>query len=160
MKLKNLFKWTVGLFLLFVTMLLFTAGVSDPQIGRAWWPEAKAYIDSVSAHRTMVLYVDEVGDQTLAKFALEEDITIERVSFFSQAAISGDTTGLYFYEGTAIRDSCILDSGIVYKEFPANFNWLNDSSFVEVKLNDAQWGGTAAGGTNAQVIIQYRTKQD
>lgn len=147
------------LFAVMFSQVMFS-DVTVPGISRTWWGDLQTYLDGVSSHRITAFYVDEVGDQTIAKFALEEDMVIERMTFFSKAAISGDTTALYVYAGTAKIDSFVLDSGLVYKEFTTDVNVHNDSAFIELKLDDAAWGGTAAGGADAQFTMQSKVKRN
>jgi len=148
----------LALALLFLSNLA-TAQVKEYEAPRFFGKPMKAYVDSVTAHRIFTISAATLGDATLLKFKLEEDIEIERVSLFAQAASSGDTTALYFLEGTLIVDSLIIPTSTAYAEYAANFTITKDSAFVLIKLDDGQWGGTAAGGTNARFAVQYRVKR-
>lgn len=151
--------WMIIAFVCLLFSGLAQAQVNEPSVGRWWWGDVIAYIDSVTAHRVTVFQADSMSDQTIAKFALEEDIEIERVSFFSQTATAGDTTGIYFYEGTRIVDSLIVPTGSTYLEFTANITLTKDSSFVAITVDDTQWGGTVTGGRNAVLTIPNRVKR-
>jgi len=138
---------------------IVTAQVKEYEAPRFFGKPMKAYVDSVTAHRIFTFTADTLKDQTLLKFKLEEDIEIERVSLFSQSASSGDTTGLYFLEGTLKIDSLVIPTSTSYKEFTKNITLTKDSSFVLIKLDDARWGGTVTGGLNAVFTVQYRVKR-
>ena len=146
-------------------VMLFFSGITQAQVDeyeapRFFGKPMKAYVDSVTAHRLFVIDADSLVDQTLAKFKLEEDIEIERVSFFAQDTTTGDTTALYFHEGTLLVDSLIIPVQSSYLEFASNFTLTKDSSFVAVSLNDGAWAGTAAGAPKAKFIIQYRVARE
>lgn len=139
--------------------LLLPATVRDPGIGRWWWKDVKAYTDGVSSHRMTVIPVDSVIDQTMLKFALEDDIVIERISFFAQDTTTGDTTALKIYEGTLLIDSLVIPVQTQYLEFTTDINLSDDSSFVEFKLDDAGFGGTAAGGPNGRFVVTSKVRR-
>ena len=146
-------------------VMLFFSGITQAQVDeyeapRSFGKPMKAYVDSVTAHRLFVIDADSLVDQTLAKFKLEEDIEIERVSFFAQDTTTGDTTSLYFQEGTLLVDSLIIPVQSSYLEFASNFTLTKDSSFVALSLNDGAWAGTAAGAPKAKFIIQYRVARE
>ena len=146
-------------------VMLFFSGITQAQVDeyeapRFFGKPMKAYVDSVTAHRIFIVDADSLVDQTLAKFKLEEDIEIERVSFFAQDTTTGDTTALYFYEGTLLVDSLIIPVQSSYLEFASNFTLTKDSSFVAMSLNDGAWSGTAAGAPKAKFIIQYRVARE
>jgi hypothetical protein len=160
MNTKKLFSFILALVWILVYSGSGLAQVDQPAVGRWFGPPLVSYIDSVSSHRVFTFRVDSVKDQSILKFKLEEDIEIERVSFFSADTISGDTTALYFLEGTLKVDSLILPLAAEYLEFATNFTITKDSSFVLIKLDDAAWGGTAGGAYNAVFTVQYRVKRE
>ncbi len=145
----------------FLTLFFIGASVNRVYIPRTWWSSLETYIDDVSESRIVDFYVDEVSDQTIVKFPLEKDITVERVTFYAAGYVTGDTTALYFYQGSTKVDSLILpDSVTAYINKTTDFTLSAESSFIELKLDDAVWGGTAGGGADAHFIIQYHVKRE
>jgi len=154
-----------GILIILVGLLLSLSSLTQAQVKeyeapRFFGKPMKAYVDSVTAHRIFIIDADSLVDQTLLKFKLEEDIEIERVSFFAQDTTTGDTTALYFYEGTLLVDSLIIPVQSSYLEFATNFTLTKDSSFVAVTVNDGAWSAAAAGAPKAKFTVQYRVARE
>lgn len=153
-------KFTIVTILLFVFMMIMMSSVNRTSIPRYWWDKLEAYVDDISESRIVDFYVDEAGDQTVIKFPLEKDITVERVTYCSRAATSGDTTAIYFYNATLKIDSLVIPTGASYLNKTLDFNLDADSSYILIKLDDAVWGGTAAGGADGHVVLQYQVRRE
>lgn len=152
-------------FSIFVLMTLLVTTVLMSSVNRTsvpsyWWDKLETYIDDVSESRIVDFYVDDAGDQTVIKFPLEKDITVERVTYYSRTVTSGDTTAIYFYNATAKADSLIIATGAQYVNKTTDFNLDADSSYILIKLDDAIWSGTAAGGADGHVIVQYQVLRE
>lgn len=149
----------ITLMTLLITIILMSS-VSRTSVSKYWWDKLEAYIDDVSESRIVDFYVDDVGDQTVIKFPLEKDITVERVTFFSDSTTSGDTTAVYFYNATAKVDSMIIATGKQYLNKTVDFNLDADSSYIIIKLDDTVWSGTAAGGEDGHFVLQYQVQRE
>jgi len=156
----KLAKFTIVTLILFIVTLILMSSVSRTSVSRSWWDAVESYMDDISESRIVDFYVDDAGDQTVIKFPLEKDITIERVTFFSDSTTSGDTTAIYFYNATAKVDSLVIPTGAQYLNKTTDFNLDADSAYILIKLDDTVWSGTAAGGEDGHVVVQYQVQRN